>query len=61
MHENAVNNPALTEAERSGHYLASTSLLPLCKSALEGVITHTELWCTSFPSDRPLRAAFPQA
>ncbi|KAH0833999.1 hypothetical protein J3R83DRAFT_11235 [Lanmaoa asiatica] len=41
MHENAVNNPALSKSERSAHSLASTSLVPLCNSALDGV-TQTE-------------------
>lgn len=47
MHQNAVNNLALTQAERSAHSLASTSLVPLCKTALEGSVTITELWCAS--------------
>lgn len=58
MHENAVNNPALTPTQRSAHYLATTSLVRLCESALEGSVTVTELWCMSFPSDRPLHSGF---
>ncbi|KAG8215250.1 hypothetical protein J3R82DRAFT_8803 [Butyriboletus roseoflavus] len=48
MHQNAVNNPALSKAERSAHYLATTSLVPLCKRALESGVTDTELWCEVF-------------
>ncbi|KAG6370737.1 hypothetical protein JVT61DRAFT_11124 [Boletus reticuloceps] len=43
MHENAVNNPSLTAKQRLDHHLATTSLVPLCKSALEGSVTHPNL------------------
>ncbi|KAF8556728.1 hypothetical protein OG21DRAFT_1506114 [Imleria badia] len=45
MHENAVNDPMLTLTQRSAHYLATASLVPLCKSALEVSVTYHDLWC----------------
>ncbi|KAG6374023.1 hypothetical protein JVT61DRAFT_4661 [Boletus reticuloceps] len=58
MHENAVNNPSLTAKQRLDHHLATTSLVPLCKSALEGSVTHPNLRRMSYPSDRPLCFGF---
>lgn len=49
MHENAINNTALTPTQRSSHLLAATSLVPLYLIALEASVTHPDLWGMSFP------------